>query len=673
MTITLSSSDTISLYGDSISDFLNFNTFNQALYRDLDGAIRFSENSALIADGSVTNGRQGWDLAVASTSVSTITHRFIDLIGRDEAKIVTVLMGANNYGSDGPGTGTAQDWIDRANDIVKAAADAGKILVFIPPISHHNDPIIGRDVLRAYLPTLASDTVFVPDTSAFDWNIHTNDGVHPNALGAELLAQQVMLALAPHIAPGYDFGQVRDGTVNLVANGDLAGTTGALVNAALGHTQGEVADRWTLRRVGTTGTVTAAKGVAADGNATQIIAFDGQGEVRLTQTIALSAHAGEQYEIAVKVKVTDPNHLFSGFRAWDSDSSNGLLFTGTVNPLLANGGTGSYETTLRSAKFTLAGDELRAVINLSAHFTANSGATVTIEDVMVRRVAGTPNLTTYVTLGTEGMDRLFADDTGQLMQGLGGDDTLTGGRGADTLDGGTGKDALYGGAGSDTYIVDNVGDRVYETATKLSTDTYDLGGVDTVLSAVTYSIAASNPGRQFIEHLTLTGSAAINATGNALANHLIGNAAINVLTGHDGDDWLEGLVGNDRLVGGAGNDLLIGGAGADTLIGGTGSDTFRFDAVPSATNRDTVTDFLHGVDLIELDRAAFGAAGPVGVLDPARLAIGAAATTADQHLVYNPLNGILSYDADGVGGLAAMAIARFTTLPGITAADIHLL
>lgn len=672
MPILLAPSDTLSLYGDSISDFIGFGTFNQSLYRDLGGRLRLSENDALIADGSVTNGRPGWDLAIAGTTVSAITARFLDLIGKDEARIVTVLMGANNYGADGPGTGTAQDWMDRADDIVSAAAAAGKILVLIPPISHHNDPIIGREALKAYLPTLASDRVIVPDTSAFDWRVHTNDGVHPNPAGAELLAQAVSDAIAPLLAASYDFGPLDNRTVNLLANGDLDGTGGVLVGRAQGIVQGEVADNWSLRRVGTTGTVTAAKGLTEDGNVTQIIRFDGKGEVRLTQGVVLSGHAGEQYEIAVRIKVSDPNGLFQGFRAWDSDKANGILFAATENPILANGGTGSYEATLRSAKFTLAGDEQQATVNLSAYFGANSGASVEIVDVIVRRAEGTPDLADHSIVGTAANDQLRADDSGDLLQGLGGDDTLIGGRGNDTLDGGTGRDMMFGGAGDDRYIVDNVGDRVFETASKLASDTYDLGGIDTVESSVTYSIAASIAGRQFIENLTLTGTAAINGTGNDLGNVLTGNAANNALTGLVGNDRLEGQGGNDRLLGDDGNDLLIGGAGADILIGGSGADTFRLDSAPVAAIRDTVTDFQPGQDIIELASAAFPglAAGP---LDPDLLAIGKAATTPDQRLIFDPVSGILSWDADGQSGAAPVAIALFSSKPGLSAADIVLI
>lgn len=85
---------------------------------------------------------------------------------------------------------------------------------------------------------------------------------------------------------------------------------------------------------------------------------------------------------------------------------------------------------------------------------------------------------------------------------------------------------------------------------------------DLVTSSSTTTLAST------VHDLTLTGSAAINGTGNALNNHIVGNDAANVLTGMAGDDTLEG---------GGGNDTLTGGAGVDTLIGGTGNDTYYVD------------------------------------------------------------------------------------------------
>jgi Ca2+-binding RTX toxin-like protein len=154
------------------------------------------------------------------------------------------------------------------------------------------------------------------------------------------------------------------------------------------------------------------------------------------------------------------------------------------------------------------------------------------------------------------------------------------GAGADTIDGGAGADIMDGGDGNDTYIVDNVGDIVRESFDDA------LGGFDTVLASVSYSLAPGTFGnRGFgIENLLLTGGANINATGNAKNNVLIGNSGNNTLNGGAGNDILGGSNGNDIMNGGAGVDtanynalggpvtlgafgMLTKGSGVDTLIG----------------------------------------------------------------------------------------------------------
>jgi len=148
------------------------------------------------------------------------------------------------------------------------------------------------------------------------------------------------------------------------------------------------------------------------------------------------------------------------------------------------------------------------------------------------------------TLGA-GFDSL---DTIEILIGSRFNDTLTGGVGNDTLDGGAGADILVGWLGNDTYMVDNAGDEVTE---------FSGFGTDLVMASISYALT------NYVENLTLTGTANINGTGNALNNIIIGNAGTNILLGLEGDD---------RITPGGGNNIVDGGAGTDTMVlGGTRS------------------------------------------------------------------------------------------------------
>jgi Ca2+-binding RTX toxin-like protein len=65
-------------------------------------------------------------------------------------------------------------------------------------------------------------------------------------------------------------------------------------------------------------------------------------------------------------------------------------------------------------------------------------------------------------------------------------------------------------------------------------------GTDTVRASVGFTLSGN------VENLVLTGAAAINGTGNTLANVLTGNTAANVLAGG---------LGNDTYVVGAGDTV----------------------------------------------------------------------------------------------------------------------
>ncbi|WP_156885695.1 beta strand repeat-containing protein [Massilia niastensis] len=140
---------------------------------------------------------------------------------------------------------------------------------------------------------------------------------------------------------------------------------------------------------------------------------------------------------------------------------------------------------------------------------------------------------------------------------------LTGTAGANTLDGGSGADLMTGLEGDDTYVVDSSADKVVELA---------LGGIDKVISAISYTLGAE------LENLQLTGSAALSGTGNALDNRITGNRGANVLLAGDGNDTVVGGGGADRIDGGAGNDNIYS-SGAETIEGGLGRDSVIYASV----------------------------------------------------------------------------------------------
>jgi hypothetical protein len=196
--------------------------------------------------------------------------------------------------------------------------------------------------------------------------------------------------------------------------------------------------------------------------------------------------------------------------------------------------------------------------------------------------------------------------------------TIAGNAGANRIDGGAGADKMSGGAGDDTYVVDNLRDTVVEKVD---------GGTDTVEASISYAL------RGYVENLILTGTAGIDGTGNGAANTIVGNAGANRIDGK---------------------------GGLDTLTGGSGADTFVFSGkLDAAVNFATITDFEHGVDRIALDDRFFKAIGTSGVLGDQFFAI-SVPTTRDQHVIYDQATGLLSYDSDGSGAKAAVALAQVT-------------
>jgi Ca2+-binding RTX toxin-like protein len=299
-----------------------------------------------------------------------------------------------------------------------------------------------------------------------------------------------------------------------------------------------------------------------------------------------------------------------------------------------------------------------------------------------------------------------------------GNNTLNGGDDNDTLSGGVGADTMIGGTGNDLYFVDSAADVIVEAAGQ---------GTDRLAAGASYVLA---PGVS-VEIMTTLGSGtttAINLTGNELANSITGNAANNILNGAGGADTMTGAAGNDaytvdnaldRIVeaagqgtdnvntsvsyvlgtgvsaetlrtvnpaattvinlvgnelanivtGNAGSNVINGAFGNDTLNGGGGNDFFVFSSALNATaNVDTVNDFNVVQDTIQLKNTIFTTLA-LGTLVAGAFNTGAAATQADDRIVYNTSTGALIYDLNGNAAGGGIQFAKLTAGLALTNAD----
>jgi Ca2+-binding RTX toxin-like protein len=150
---------------------------------------------------------------------------------------------------------------------------------------------------------------------------------------------------------------------------------------------------------------------------------------------------------------------------------------------------------------------------------------------------------------------------------------------------------------------------------------------------------------------------------------MLGDSAANKLTGSSGRDTIVGLAGNDTIAGGTNADTLVGGVGNDRLTGGAGADKFVFThALNASTNVDRISDFLAPSDTFVLENAIFKTLA-TGALPAGKFHVGTVAHDANDRVIYNPNNGKLLFDVDGLGGKAGVVFATVAAHLPITHAD----
>lgn len=408
----------------------------------------------------------------------------------------------------------------------------------------------------------------------------------------------------------------------------------------------------------------------------------------------------------------DVNTLLAGVTFIPASNFSGSF---TINTSISDGSSdpllGSKDFTVMLAS-TLGNDTLTGSAfnnDTVTYASATSSVTISLLTTTQQNTVGA-GLDTLIgvenLIGSAFNDNLTGNTTYNVLDGKGGNDTLRGWSGADTM---------IGGLGNDIYFVENVKDVVTE---KL----YE--GTDSVSSKITYTLPIN------VENLTLTGTLAINGSGNSQNNLITGNSAANQLNGNAGNDTINGGEGNDTLRGWSGADTMRGGSDNDTyfveniedkvieklnegtdtvnskithtlfanvenltltgtlainatgnnfanvitgnvapnqLTGGTGNDIFKFITKGPS---DKITDYNVASDTVQLENAAFTALTTTGILTASQFRVGDKALDANDFIIYNKTDGTLLYDADGSGAAAATQIATIGVGLNITNADI---
>jgi trimeric autotransporter adhesin len=375
---------------------------------------------------------------------------------------------------------------------------------------------------------------------------------------------------------------------------------------------------------------------------------------------------------------------------------NTLALTGTA-AVVATANSGNDTLISNTGVDTLVGGSGHDlfIINNAADVIQNPTSLDTIES-SVSFTAPT-SITNLILIGTSNIG-----GTGNAGQ-----DVLTAGAGADTLVAGSGSftATMVGGSGNDTFVVNSGSDVIQDTSTTAA---------NLVLSSSSFYSLPSN-----VDALTLTGTAALQGTGNADINNVLtansgndrltgtasnntinggagadslyagpgdnlinagnggttaqrtyvfGNApGTNVTTqstiyGGSGADVLEGGPGGDLIYAGSGTDLLLGGTGADTLVGGTGSDQLE-NTVSGQTG--TTYEFAAGFGqetLGNLGGQGFGSLNDtIGFgtgIEVSALTVTALAAAAGPTLLINDGSGsIVIPDGFNAGTIAALTFA----------------
>ncbi|MBK8373571.1 MAG: hypothetical protein IPN50_14110 [Sphingomonadales bacterium] len=229
--------------------------------------------------------------------------------------------------------------------------------------------------------------------------------------------------------------------------------------------------------------------------------------------------------------------------------------------------------------------------------------------------------------GSNSFDGIYATEAGETINGLDGNDVLSGGGGIDTINGGNGDDIItlalansgsfvHGGADTDTLQL--IGGSISVGGISSIEAIILFGGANIILTGAQFATGlASNTALSGTGSITVNMTASVNflASGMNFASGAttvvngtsgidiiklgLGTSTGNTVNGGDGVDQIRGSNGVDTINGQVGNDKIMSLGGADILTGGSGADQFRYFSDSDSglgANADRITDFLSGTD-----------------------------------------------------------------------------
>ena len=311
---------------------------------------------------------------------------------------------------------------------------------------------------------------------------------------------------------------------------------------------------------------------------------------------------------------------------YDSDGQ-GIIYTGTgqLNGGAMQGDASHYQSADGTHSYTLATGDINATDGVTLivdgtltiqHYHQNDLGIMldgqhqvpqSTPDPLGIDMQISPSVASYLsTAGVYGIntvpltaynDRVWGWPDGlNLLQGLGGDDTIEGDAeyylyqpsyapldatpetsADDVIHAGNGDDKVSGGKGNDVIFGEGGNDILYG----------DDSGLMVVVNGTQVPLPKNLHGNDFIDG----GAGNDTIYGQGGNDKLFGDAE-NIPLAEQGDDILDGGAGNDTLWGEGGNDILLGGTGDDKLYGGEGNDTLTGGNGNNYINLESGNDYV---------------------------------------------------------------------------------